>query len=206
MNTTDKFLNLSGEATLQSVFKSTMERTGKELNCVRIGIIQEFYPEDLTAKVLISNKKDLGQNTDGTQNFRDFALVRAKVCYCNPFVTYPLTQGMECVLLFNDREIESWFVNGGVNPLAYPRMHALTDCIALCGIRSIPQIISILADCLNLFYGNSNIAISNDLINITSGTVQASNLQAMNGASGNIVDSQGKTLAKVEHGIITEIY
>ena len=95
MNTTDKFLNLSGEATLQSVFKNTMERTGKELNCVRIGIIQEFYPEDLTAKVLISNKKDLGQNSDGTQNFRDFALVRAKVCYCNPFVTYPLTQGIQ---------------------------------------------------------------------------------------------------------------
>lgn len=206
MNITDKFLNLSSGTTLQSVFKSSIERTGKELNCMRIGIIQEFHAEDLTAKVLIANKKDLGLNQDGTQNVRDFAVIRAKVCYCNPFVTYPLTQGMECVLLFNDREMESWFVNGGVNPLAYPRMHSLTDAVAICGIRSIPQMVSILADCLNLFYGSSNIAISDKVINITSNTVQASNLQAMNGASGDIVDSQGKPLAKVEHGIITEIY
>lgn len=206
MNITDKFLNLSGEPTLQSVMKNTLEKTGKELNCMRIGIIQEFHAEDLTAKVLISNKKDLGLNQDGTQNVRDFALIRAKVCYCNPFISYPLTQGMECVVLFNDREMESWFINGGVNPLAYSRMHSLTDAVAICGVRSIPQMVSILADCLNLFYGNSNIALSDNVINITSNTVQASNFQAMNGASGNIIDSQGKTLAKVEHGIITEIY
>ena len=53
---------------------------------------------------------------------------------------------------------------------------------------------------------NTNIALSENLINITADTTQVANLQAMNGASGNIVDSQGKTLAKVEYGIITEIY
>lgn len=206
MQTINKFNQLSAKPNLGQTLKMQGLKTASELNCMRIGIIQSFYPETLTADVLIANKKELGLNADGTQKVRDYALIEAKVCYCNPFETFPLKQGDECILLFADREIESWFINGDVNPEGYPRMHDLTDAVAIVGIRSLPRMISILADCLNLFYGNSNIALSENLINITSGTVQAANLQAMNGASGNIVDSQGKILAKVEYGIITEIY
>ena len=177
-----------------------------ELNCMRIGIIQEFYADDLTVKVQIANKKQKSLNADGTANVGDFTPIIAKVCYCNPFITYDIQPGEECVLLFSDREIESWFVTGSAQPEGHTRMHALTDAVAICGIRSLPKMISLLANCLNLFYGNSNIALSSDVININSETVQASNFQATNGASGNIVDTDGKTLAKVEYGIITEIY
>ncbi len=206
MQISSPFLNLASRPDLTNTLKSVGEKTGKELNCMRIGIIQEFYPEDLTVQVLIANKKDLGQNQDGSQKVRDFAPIRAKICYCNPFETFPLKKGDECLLLFSDREIESWFINGDVNPLNYPRMHSMTDAVAIVGLRSLPNMIQILADCLNLFYGQSNIALSESVINITSPIVQAANFQAMNGASGNIIDSQGKTLAKVEYGIITEIY
>lgn len=206
MQISSNFLNLASRADLTQTLKSAGEKTGKELNCMRIGIIQEFYPEDLTVQVLIANKKELGQNPDGSSRVDDFPPIRAKICYCNPFVTFPLQKGDECLLLFSDREIESWFINGDVNPLNYPRMHSITDAVAIVGLRSLPNMISILADCLNLFYGKSNIALSENLINITAPTVQAANFQAMNGASGNLVDSQGKTLAKVEYGIITEIY
>ena len=206
MQINNRFNQLANKANIVQTLKGACLKTAQDLNCVRIGIIKEFFPETLTAKVLITNKKTVGLNPDGTQNVREYAPIIAKVCYCNPFCTFPLTEGMECVLLFNDREIESWFINGGVNPRAYERMHDLTDAIAIVGIRSLPQMITILADCLNLFYGNSNIALSENLINITAETVQAANFQAMNGASGNIIDSQGKALAKVEYGIITEIY
>ncbi|MBQ2285553.1 MAG: hypothetical protein II244_07810 [Clostridia bacterium] len=180
-------------------------QTAHELNCMRIGIVQNIYYDDLTVDVLIANKKTLNLNNDGTQNVRDFPLIRAKIVYCNPFITCPINQGDECVLLFSDREIESWFINGEVNPEGYPRMHALTDCVAIFGIRSIPKMISILADCLNLFYGSSNIALSSDHININADTVQASNFHATNGATGALVDSNGKKLADVVDGIITEI-
>lgn len=180
-------------------------QTAHELNCMRIGIVQNVYYDDLTVDVLIANKKTLNLNNDGTQNVRDFPLIRAKIVYCNPFITCPINQGDECVLLFSDREIESWFINGEVNPEGYPRMHALTDCVAIFGIRSIPKMISILADCLNLFYGSSNIALSSDHININGDTVQASNFHATNGATGALVDSNGKKLADVVDGIITEI-
>lgn len=206
MQIQSKFNQLSNRPDLISVIKAALQKNSLEFNCMRIGIIKAFYPEDLTVDVLITNKKTIGLNTDGTQITQDYALIRAKVCYCSPFETFPINLGEECVLLFSDREIESWFINGDVNPESYPRMHDLTDAVAIVGIRSLPKMINILADCLNLFYGQSNIALSQDHINITSPTVQVSDLQAMNGASGNIVDSDGKTLAKVEYGIITEIY
>lgn len=206
MKITPKFNAKTNKADMIQILEGIVEKTGYELNCMRVGIVQSFNPDDLTVDVLITNKKELGLNPDGTPITRNFAPIRAKVVYCTPFATFPINQGDECILLFSDREIESWFINGDINPIGYPRMHAFTDAVAIFGIRSLPKMIQILADCLNLFYGQSNIALSEDHINITSPTVQASNFQAMNGASGNIVDSDGKVLAKVEYGIVTEIY
>lgn len=200
MEIQNKFLQLSGAADLITVLKSVINKVGLELNCVRVGIIQSFNAEDLTAEVLIANKRTTGINRDGTQNVRDYALITAKICYCTPYMTYPIEQGEECVLLFNDRELESWFISGEVQPEAYQRMHDLTDCIAIVGLRSLAKMITILADTLHIFYGNNSIKLSD-----TNGT-QITNLKAMNGATGSIIDSDGKKLADVVSGIVTQIY
>lgn len=217
MQIPNKFNQLASTPDLGQTIKTAGLKTARDLNCVRIGIIQEFYSEDLTAKVKLASKKLLGFNQDGSQVLGDYAPIYAKVCYCNPFETFPLTEGMECVLLFNDREIESWFINGGENIEAYPRMHDLTDAIAIVGIRSLPNMIQILTDCFHLFYGQSDIQIYNENININTptlnitgntaqtGTITATNLNATEAASGSIIDSQGKVLATVTNGIITDI-
>ena len=217
MQIPNKFNQLTSTPDLGQTIKTAGLKTARDLNCVRIGIIQEFYSEDLTAKVKLASKKLLGFNQDGSQVLGDYAPIYAKVCYCNPFETFPLTEGMECVLLFNDREIESWFINGGQNIEAYPRMHDLTDAIAIVGIRSLPNMIQILTDCFHLFYGQSDIQIYNENIDINTstlnitgntaqtGTITATNLNATEAASGSIIDSQGKVLATVTNGIITDI-
>ena len=153
------------------------KKTAYELNCVRIGIVQTFYPEDLTADVLIANKKTVKLNKDGTQVTADYPLIRAKVVYCNPFETFPISEGDECVMMFSDREIESWFINGGVNPEGYPRMHEKTDAVAIFGIRSLPKMISILTDALHLFYGASEIILKQAQTDINTTTL---NLNATN--------------------------
>lgn len=188
MQIPSKFTQLSVDSSLTQLFKLNKANTALEMNCVRIGIIQEFYPENLTAQVLISGKKVLGLNKDGSQILREYAPIYAKVCYCNPFETFPLTKGMECVLLFNDRELESWFINGGNNPQAYPRMHDLTDAIAIVGIRSLPNMIQILTDCFHLFYGQSNIQlkeaetdVNSPTINITGDTINIIGNLVING-------------------------
>lgn len=176
---------------LSSVIKYSNLKTASDLNCLRIATVVEFHPEDLTVTVNLLNKKTIGQNKDGTPAVRDYALIRAKVCYCNPYITNPINVGDDCLVLFSDREIESWFINGDAQPVNYTRMHDMTDAFAIFGIRSIPKMIEIVADCLHLTHPTK---------------VLADNFHASNGASGSLIDSQGKTLATVVDGIITEIF
>ena len=176
---------------LSNVIKYANLKNASELNCLRIATVVEFHPEDLTVTVNLLNKKILGMNKDGTPNVRDYALIRAKVCFCNPYITNPINVGDDCIVLFSDREIESWFINGDAQPVNYTRMHDMTDAFAIFGIRSLPKMIEIVADCLHLTHPTK---------------VLADNFHASNGASGNLVDSQGKTLATVVDGIITEIF
>ena len=222
MQTLNKFNQLGSVPDLGQIIKSSGLSMASELNCMRIGVIQEFNAENLTVQVQIAGKRTIGLNPDGTQKVRDYAPIYAKVCYCNPFITHEIKAGEECILLFSDREIESWFINGDNNPEAYTRMHDLTDAIAIVGIRSLPKMIEIIRDCLNLFYGNSNIKIAENQIdinttttNITSdivmtgnttqtGTITATSLNATSAATGSFRSSDSKTVT-VTNGIITAI-
>lgn len=218
MNIQNKFLQLAGEPDLTTILKSVINKVGLELNCVRVGIIQSFNAEDLTAQVLITNKRTLGINQNGTQATRDYAVITAKICYCCPYITYPIEPGEECVLLFNDRELESWFITGEVQPEAYQRMHDLTDCIAIVGLRSLATMIQIMADTMHLFYGNSDIqikenSITNNTTNyninaettITGDTSVIGNLSVSTGASGSFSSYSGRQRITVVDGIVTKI-
>ena len=210
-----KYNSFSPEPNWIQTLDGVTKKTGYELNCMRIGIVNEFFPDDLTADIVIANKKTLGLNEDGTQIVEPYPLIRAKVVYCNPFITFPINPGDECVLLFADREIESWFLNGDVNPEGYPRMHSKTDAVAIFGIRSLPNMISVLTNCLHLFYGSSDIQIKDSQIDINSalnivgnttqtGDITATNLNATAAATGTFTTSDNKTVT-VKNGIITAI-
>lgn len=208
--------SITGNPNIIQIMEGIVQRTGYELNCMRVGIVQAFYPDDLTVDVLIANKKTLGLNPDGTQNVKDFPLIRAKIVYSSPFITFPINTGDECILLFSDREIESWFINGEINPEGYSRIHAFTDAVAIFGIRSLPKMIQILTDCLHLFYGQSDIQIKENQINVNStllnivgnttqtGDITATNLNATAAATGTFRTSDNKTVT-VTNGIITAI-
>ena len=172
--------SITGAPSWIQTLDGVKRQTGHELNCMRIGIVQAFYPEDLTVDVQIANKKTLNLNADGTQNVTDYPIIRAKVVYCNPFETFPIFQGDECIMLFADREIESWFINGDVNPEGYPRMHAMTDAVAIFGIRSLPKMIQILTDALHLFYGASSIIMKEAQTDVNATTLN------LNGTTVNI--------------------
>lgn len=215
MQTINKFNQLGSVPDMGQIIKTSGLSMASNLNCMRVGIVQEFYPDDLTVQVRLVNKRNIGLNPDGTQNVREIAPIYAKVCYCNPFITYPIKKGDECVVLFSDREIESWFITGEANPEGYTRMHDLTDAVALIGVRSIPQMIQIITDALHLFYGSSDIQLKDAQIDITTptlnitgnttqtGNITATNLSATAAASGTFTAS-GKTIT-VTNGIITAI-
>lgn len=168
MRIESQFNQLVNNPTLTSTLSNALQKLALALMCVRVGIVQEFFPDDLTADVLIVNKITTGLNQDGSQVVKDWGKIRAKVCYCSPYDTFPINTGDECVLLFSDRELESWFINGTSSPIAHSRMHDETDCIAIFGIRSLPNMIQILLDGRHIFYGNSDIQLKeNDIFSNT---------------------------------------
>lgn len=176
----------------------------KIINCARVGIVQEYDAINRVAKVQIANKLVTSIKTDGSQVMQDYAPIYAKVLffgYGNVGITSPIQAGTEGLLIFCDREIESWYINGGVNHLAYNRTHDKTDAIFISGLLSLPNMLESLQNCLNIFYGNTNIQLDGATIVFSGDVTFNGNLQ-VNGsinATGDIV-AGGISLINHVHG------
>lgn len=114
------------------------------INCHHIGIIDSFNPENQTANILIAYKKIyVNTNQDGTKEntLVDYApLLDVPVivlCGGQSSLTFPIQKGDECLILFNDRDFESWFESGNVLTPNSTRLHAYSDAIALVGLKSL---------------------------------------------------------------------
>lgn len=178
------FQNLKNEPDFTStlkVFENALKYN--KLNCCRVGIVESYDAETRVAKVNIANKLTLRANPDGSMVTANYAPIYAKVLFFgwkDIGITHPVFVGSEGILLFNDREIESWFINGNINNVAHERAHSKTDAIFISGLLSLPNMIATAMNCLNLFFKDSNIQISpadivtntvNTTINSTGSTV-----------------------------------
>lgn len=152
MNILNRLNYVNTPTDLMSVLSLSLDKFGQDLNCVRVGIIQEFIWKEQVVRVKIASQRLINVNKDGSQTTEDYAEIYAKLCYASSFHLFPPKPGDECVLLFNDREMESWWVNGSANQRAYNRMHDLTDCIAICGLRSQPKLVNIFTNLIEIFY------------------------------------------------------
>lgn len=139
-----------------------------DINCCRVAIVDEFYGDSLQTKVNIANKMMVGLKEDGSQILQDYPPIIAKICYAGNGFSYPLKNGDCGILLFNDREIESWYMNGEINQLAYNRCHSLTDAIFIAGLFSQPNLqnAQFIENCLHIFYGTKGIKITDSGLEI----------------------------------------
>lgn len=141
------------------------------LNCVKVASIVSFDSETLTSCCQIKGKRLMALKNDGNQELKDYPLIYAKTYflgYGDIGITHPIEEGMEGILLFNDRELETWYITGESGNLAYDRTHDLSDAIFICGLCSQPNsnLIQYLEDCLNLYYKETSIQILETGVNI----------------------------------------
>ena len=163
------FIGLHSEPTLYSTLQSFQDNLlYSKINCCRIGIVEEFYGDSLQVKVNVANKMVLGLKNDGSQVLQEYAPITAKVCYAGNGISYPLKKGDAGIILFNDREIESWYINGEINQLSYDRCHNMTDAIFIVGMFAQPNLANaqFVENCLHIFYGTKGIKITNSGIEI----------------------------------------
>ena len=194
---------LTSKPSLINAFEALRENINYNLNCVKVAIVETFDSDTLTVACRVANKRVVALKKDGNQVLQDYPLIYAKVHFFgwgNVGATFPIAKGMEGILLFNDREIETWFLTGDSGNLAYDRNHSLSDAIFICGIHSIPTMIQIMLDCLHLYYGDSDIQIKNNQIDVFSTAVNITGTTTVTGtlSANGIADTTAQENATFE--------
>lgn len=127
-----------------------------KFNCHHVGTVQSFAPNTIvassttprvsgqTATAIINYPKTyFKMNTSGVYapvqvNYP--TLIDSPVIFLgggNSAMTFPIAAGDECLVLFNDRNMDNWFTGGMGAAVATPRLHAFADAIIIVGLRSL---------------------------------------------------------------------
>lgn len=111
------------------------------LNCHAIGTIQSFNSAARSVSITINYKKVfLVQKTPtGPQSeiYKDYPIlldVPVIILGGGAFkLTFPISIGDQCLVLFNDRDIDSWVAGSNSSPPNSSRLHSFADGVALIG-------------------------------------------------------------------------
>lgn len=95
-------------------------------------------------------------------------------------ITFPVSKGDECLVVFGDMCMDAWFSNSGVQTQIEKRRHDLSDGFAILGFRSQPyKTQNVSANSLQLrnASGNTCIDIKDGEININAPIVKINGIQ-----------------------------
>ena len=177
------------EPTLEDIIKNSEEDVKYSLNCHRVGVIEAFYPETQTADIKMVDK-GVQQFEDGEKLIDLPPLINCPVIISkgiNGGLTFPINSGDTCLIIFNDRDLDNWLIDGLTQRPNTLRSHDFSDAIALVGLRNqINQITDYNNEETKLNYLDNKITInitSIKLDNVNGGSIAVTNkLELKNGA------------------------
>lgn len=145
-------MNLNGNGSipdpdLRALLQANRDEIFASLRCHAIGVIVSFDPDAITASVRIAAQAlvfNQPQSIDGklqtTPKIIDYPVLTDVPVFVPSGgagrMTFPVAAGDTCLLLFNDRDLDNWFQSGAAMPPNSPRMHSLSDGLAIVGFRS----------------------------------------------------------------------
>ena len=218
-------LSPNTDKSLYEVFSNWIINFSRTLNCIKIGEIVSFNKERQTVNVQVLHKFIYENNLFKKQLIDYPILCEVPVVVMGggtSYITHPISVGDQCVLLFNDYELDNWQNTGKVSLTNTKRTHNISDAIAIVGLRALPNALQAYSDYLNLHYSDissiiigETIEVNNQTINlngntnvagdeVVTGSVSAPTLNATLAASGSFVSADNKTVTVV-NGIITAI-
>ena len=119
-------------------------------NCHHIGTVQSFDTENQTATATINYKKTYFQ-LDRASGLYKSILVDYPILVDCPVIClgggkgalmFPIAQGDECLISFNDRDIDTWFQGATGAAVATGRLHSFSDGIITVGVRSLANVLT----------------------------------------------------------------
>lgn len=118
-------------------------------NCHAVGTVQSFDPVKQIASVTINYKKTFFvADSQGVYQPKlvDYPLLLdAPVIFLGgggTALTFPVAQGDECLVFFNDRDIDTWFNGSSGSAVNTPRLHSFADGLILVGPRSLANVVT----------------------------------------------------------------
>ena len=112
----------------------------KTLNCAKVGMIQSFDSAKKTAVVQIAFKI---VRPNGT--LQSYPVLVDCPIYTpqggGAALTFPITAGDECLVLFSDSNLDAWYFSGGQAAPYDNRVHDLSDAIVLVGLNSLAGVV-----------------------------------------------------------------
>ncbi len=103
-------------------------------HCVQIGKIEKVTPDEQTVEVTLQIRRPAA---DGTSSAIPLLV---DVPYMvlqggGAYIDLPITAGDYCIVLFNDRDIDTWWSTANMADPATNRKHDLSDGIAIVGLN-----------------------------------------------------------------------
>ncbi len=152
-----------------------------DFNCHQVGKIVSFDATKQTASVQL---QILAVLPDGSQV--PYPLLTDCPVFINggggATITFPITAGDTCLVLFNDRNIDNWFTTGNVVAPNDSRAHSLSDGLVLVGFRNASNPVA--------SYSSTDVVVSfaSSLI-----TIKADGTVTLSGSGGHVtIDTAGK--------------
>lgn len=187
-NSNVNFNKQPNDPSLMDLLNLLKKQIKLEFNCHAIATIKGFTPATQTVSAEIAYKKTIFKRNELTGKYYP-ALVNYPPLTEIPAIvlgggqaslTFPITIGDECLILFNDRDLDNWFQSGQVGPNATARLHSFSDAIALVGLHSmnnsIPDYDPLRAV---LRYGTTGVGVGPALVKIYNQTTTLNTLLAL---------------------------
>jgi len=170
------------EPSLRDVLNLLKKEINLDLNSHHVGTIQSFNPLTQTAQITINYKKTIFKYDAVTQGnvptLLDYPTgLDFPVIFLgggSSSLTFPVQKGDECLVFFNDRDLDNWFQGGGSTAAnATGRLHSFSDGIALVGLRSLSNVLTQFDGDRAVFQAgpNAKVAVSDSAVEIEFGDV-----------------------------------
>jgi len=197
----------SAIATLAANIKQGIANRLKDLHTSMPGIIESFDPVTQTASIQPTIKRVFITREGITETLTPSnlpLLINVPIQFPRGggfSLTFPVTKGDECLIMFAERAIDTWHKFGGIREPKAKRFHSLSDATAIVGLSSLPNKIpsySGTATQVKKDDGSAVISLNNDSsIDITSDsdvTVDCVNLVATASGTAEITATSSCTI------------
>lgn len=218
-----ELLQPNSRKSFSQALESWFSTFSESFNCIKIGKIQNVNTSLQTVDVQILHKRvDINKNK---RELKDYALLKQVPFIVlgggNSNLTFPISKGDNCLLMFCDYEIDRWWDTGENLPANYERKHDISDAFAIVGVHSMVDLLQGYSQYVKLKYSDSSyieigesIDINNEQTNVSGKLDVAGDITGSAKATAELHDSRGVTgtfttvdskTITVTDGVITNI-